>query len=744
MPVPPRALVYGDVDLNLIDGSAIWAQGMVQSLARAGCAVTLVLKAPVRTGRLVDPLRALPGVTVRSPHAEGKVEGDRGMPAKQAAAVLAEIDAEDPFDLVVVRGRRLAGKLAAGPPAGRLWTYLTDVPQSAGEFDRAAKGELRRIADASRLLLCQTEELRSFLESAVPATAGKSVLFPPVVVLPDGLTPRAARPPRGRTLRLVYTGKFAPRWNTYEMTGLPRLLALRGVDAELHMVGDKIHDDPKDPGFSTRMRTALETAQGVVWHGGHPRAEAMRITSECDVGLSWRHPEMDASLELSTKVLECGALGVPVLLNRTPMHERLFGADYPLFVASETDVVDALALIGKNPDVYVTAAERCRAAARDYTLDAAAERLRGYLEQAFPEPSQAVLAAARRAADGAGAAAPAGAAGERRLRVGIAGHDLKFFTRLLDYLRSRPDMEVRVDHWAALKVHDPDRSRELVEWADVVVCEWCGPNALWYARHKRPGQRLLVRLHRFELYARWPRHLDIDAVDQVICVSPHYARLTRETTGWPAHKITVVPNWVDDAQLDRPKLAGAEHHLGMIGIAPSRKRLDLALDALEELRRDDPRFTLFVKSKLPWEYWWIWQRDEERAHYERVFRRIRRSPLLSGGVVFDSYGRDVAAWLRRIGFVLSTSDDESFHLAPAEGMASGAVPVLLGWPGADTIYDTRWIHADASAMAASIAATVRDGRWEADRRLAREQVTRAYGLAEVCRQWTELLAGARP
>ncbi|WP_243725746.1 glycosyltransferase [Actinomadura rubrisoli] len=736
---------------------------MVQALARAGCAVTLVLKAPVRTGRLVDPLRALPEVTVRSPHAEGLIDHEGGMPPKLAAAILARVDAENPFDLIVVRGRRLAGKLSAGPMAGRLWTYLTDVPQSAAEFDGASKGELRRIADASRVLLCQTEELRGFLESAVPATAGKSVLFPPVVVLPDGMKTRQEGTPDGRALKLVYTGKFAPRWNTYEMTSLPRLLAMRGVDAELHMVGDKIHDDPKDPAFATRMRTALEGGQGVVWHGGHPRAEAMRLTAACDVGLSWRDREMDASLELSTKVLECGTLGVPVVLNRTPMHERLFGTDYPLFAATEADVLDALTLIGKNPDVFALAVERCRAAAAGFTLDAAAGRLRACLAQTFPEPSATVLAAAAEhertaarvrasgegglaALDGAlsGAAADVAASpdGPRRLRVGVAGHDLKFFSRLLDYLRSRPDMDVRVDHWAALKVHDEERSQELADWADVIVCEWCGPNAIWFAQRKRPGQRLVVRLHRFELYARWPKHLDIDAVDEVVCVSPHYADLTREITGWPAAKVTTVPNWVDDHQLDRPKLAGAEHHLGMIGIAPSRKRLDLALDVLEELRRDDPRFTLFIKTKLPWEYWWIWQKEEERAHYEQVFRRIRRSPLLSGGVVFDSYGRDVASWLRRIGFVLSTSDDESFHLAPAEGMASGAVPVLLGWPGADTIYDDRWIHAGTSAMADAISTTVSLGRWEHDRLLAADQVRAAYGLDEVCRQWTDLLAAS--
>jgi glycosyltransferase involved in cell wall biosynthesis len=723
--VRPRALVYGDVDLNLIDGSAIWAQGMVQALVHAGCAVTLVLKAPVRTGRLVDPLEALDDVTVRRPHEEGLVEPEMSMSPKAAVKVLTEIDAAEPYDLVVVRGKRLAGKLAESPLKGRLWTYLTDVPQSAAELDDGARGELIRIAKASRFLLCQTEELRCFLESAVPATAGSCVLFPPVVALPDGLSARQGGRPEGRALRLVYTGKFAPRWNTYEMTGLPRLLAVRGVDAELHMIGDKIHDDPKDPRFSRRMRTALESAQGVIWHGGHPRAEAMRLSAGCDIGLSWRDPDLDASLELSTKVLEMGALGVPVVLNRTPMHERLLGMDYPLFAATETDVVEALAVAAAEPETYALAGERCRAAAADYTLEAAAGRLEEYLARAFPEPSEAIM----RSDSGS----------RRPLRVGVAGHDLKFFSRLLDYLTSRPDMEVRVDHWAALKVHDADRSQELADWADVIICEWCGPNALWYAEHKRPDQRLVVRLHRFELYSGWPQRLDIDKVDTVICVSPYYADLTRKLTGWPADKVVVVPNWVDDTQFDRPKLAGAEHHLGMIGIAPSRKRLDLGLDVLEELRRDDPRFMLFIKSKLPWDYWWIWQREAEREHYEKLFHRMRRSPLLAGAVIFDSYGRDVAGWLRRIGFVLSTSDDESFHLAPAEGMAAGAIPALLPWPGADTIYDRRWIHADAPTMAASIAATVREGRWEGERCLAQTQVREAYALDEVCRQWTDLL-----
>ncbi len=723
----PRALVYGDIDLNLIDGSAIWLQSVTQALARAGCAVTLVLKAPVRTSRLIAPLLAEPGVTVRRPFEEHLVEGPGSLRPAAATELLARLDAERRHDLVVLRGRALTTAAARSEAfCGRLWPYLTDVPQSVPGLTPETASELEMIATASRYLLCQTEELRCFLEGSVPAACGKCVLLPPMLAdIPRARGAEAA----GTPLRLVYTGKFAPRWNTLEMTELPALLTARGVASELHMAGDKIHDDAT--GYQQRMRDALE-GEGVTWHGGHSREEAMRLTASCDIGLSWRHPDLDASLELSTKVLEFGALGLPVILNRTPMHEALLGADYPLFAVSLADVVEAAAATAADPGLYRLAADRTGRAAEQFTLDRAAERLRGYLRgglggrTALPraEGSGGIRVSSPRAST---------------LRVVVAGHDLKFFTPLLSCLRLQPDLEVRLDQWAALGDHDPAASRELAAWADVVICEWCGPNAVWYSRHKRRGSRLLVRLHRFELRSPYPSQLKISAVSQVICVSKHYARLCRECTGWPETKVATVPNALDVAQLDRPKLDGARFHLGIIGIVPSRKRLDLALDVLEELRREDDRYLLFVKSGMPWEHWWVWQNPAEREHYASALRRVQRSPLLRGAVVFDDAGPDVATWLRRVGFVLSTSDDESFHVAPAEGMVSRAVPVLRHWPGAETIYDMRWIHRGPTEMAAAIMALGDEHAWRAAGDDAHAQAADAFNLGRVCQAWHGLL-----
>lgn len=721
----PRALVYGDVDLNLLDGSAIWVQGVTQALAAADCDVTVVLKAPVRTDRLTAPLQEMDQVTVRSPHAEALLPDltEASLTTAQAVAVLSAVDKADRFDLIVLRGRTLVAAAAKdGSFDGRLWTYLTDVPQAVPALTGEHAEELAKIAESSRYLLCQTEDLRCFLEGSIPAACGKSVLFPPV--LPAGSVARDPSRPvaSGAPLKLVYTGKFAPRWNTLEMTELPARLQDRGVPAEIHMVGDKVHDDPKDSTYKRRMRAALgeigaPAVPGVIWHGGQPRAEAMRLAAEGDIGLSWRHPDLDASLELSTKVLEFGQLGLPVILNRTPMHEQLLGADYPLFAASLDDCADVAAAAAASPELFKLAADRTSAAADEYALEKAAGRLRDYLSRAVASDTTPVA---------------------RPLRVVIAGHDLKFFKPLIAYFKLQPGIEVRIDQWASLGEHDEAVSREMAEWADVVICEWCGPNAIWYSRHKRKGSRLLVHLHRFELYSHYPGQVKISNVDQVICVSDHYSRLTREHTGWPAAKVVTVANPLDVSQLYRSKLDGAQFHLGMISVDSSRKRLDLGLDVLEELRRDDDRYMLYVKSRMPWQHWWVWQNPAERDHYTEALRRVQRSPLLRGAVVFDDAGPDVPAFLRRIGFVLSTSDDESFHVSPAEGMSSGAVPVIRHWEGAETIYDPHWIRETTTEMAEFIRSLSDVDDWRAEGQRAYQQI-QSYRLETVCETWHKLL-----
>lgn len=706
-----HVVLYGDSNCNLVDGSTIWLQSTAQVLAGLGMErLELVLKAPRERDVITGPLADDERITL--------VEPDEFLTSAGGAQAVA---GRRP-DVVLVRGSRVSLAMTEIPELrGRLWTYLTDIPQHPLVATPEKIAELEEIAAASQVLLCQTEALRSLLETLVPTACGRTAVFPPML-------PLDAMPRRQRSLgngssapvRLAYAGKFAPRWRTLEMTQLPRQFAGIGLDVEVEFIGDKIHAGAAGAAYRSRMRSALEDGPGVDWIGALPREETFERLVDADFGLAWRDPELDVSLELSTKLLEYGALRLPALLNRTDEHEALFGSDYPLFVASPDDIIAAVRSCIDDPSLHDLAVERLAAVAEEHSFAAAGRRLAAVLERIHP--------------------APAAPSTGRPTRLVVASHDLRFFEPIRDHLAALPSVDLRHDHWEHLWSHDVAASRRAVEAADVVFCEWAGPNAVWYARHVRPGQRLVVRLHRFELYKDWPGQLDIEAVDTVVCVNDRYRRLALERFGWPAEKVVVVPNFVDHLALDRPKVPDARFHLGMVGVSSRRKRFDLALDVLAGLRTEDERFTLTVKSALPPDEAWVWSQPAERRHWARVVARLEQDPLLRDAVHLDPYGPEVGHWLRRIGWVLSTSDDESFHLATAEGMASGAVPVLRDWEGAADIYHERWIHGSVREMVDAIWTGTHSGVW-ADRAAEAQAASVPWDLPAVARRFEELLLG---
>jgi hypothetical protein len=73
-------------------------------------------------------------------------------------------------------------------------------------------------------------------------------------------------------------------------------------------------------------------------------------------------------------------------------------------------------------------------------------------------------------------------------------------------------------------------------------------------------------------------------------------------------------------------------------------------------------------------------------------------------------------------------------------MASRAVPVIRHWPGAETIYDKRWIRETPAGMAASIAALSSAEAWEAARQAAHEHV-QGFDLGNVAGAWLRLIRG---
>ncbi|HSD24095.1 MAG TPA: glycosyltransferase family 4 protein [Solirubrobacterales bacterium] len=358
--------LYAEVNMNLIDGSSVWVQSVAQTLTSIpGVEITLLLRASVERDVLTAPLRANDRIELVPPD---RVGHEAPMAAGAALDALERLDEERAFDHVLLRGAAICAEASRRRPfPGRMWCYyLTPHDFAPGrEID-----QLRLIAPASERVLCQTEAIRDLARVAVPDNADKLTLLPPMI------PPVAERKHEGSgkaALKLVYAGKFAPEYYFLELIETFERLRRDEPDAELHLVGDKIHNPPEDPGFRSAAEAALAETENLIWHGGVTRNQVNRLLRRADVALSVRHPMMDK--ELATKVLEYGAAGCAVILNRTALYEELLGADYPLFATDPGEILATLKQIAKNSDLCGEAADRCAEAARQYTYEHVAERL---------------------------------------------------------------------------------------------------------------------------------------------------------------------------------------------------------------------------------------------------------------------------------------------------------------------------------------------------------------------------------
>ena len=270
------------------------------------------------------------------------------------------------------------------------------------------------------------------------------------------------------------------------------------------------------------------------------------------------------------------------------------------------------------------------------------------------------------------------------------GHDLRFVGPIIEYYRQ--NHEVLIDEWKATNKHDEKVSYQLLEKADVIFCEWCVGNAVWYSRNKKSHQRMFIRLHKFELFTEYPKNVTWENVEGIIFIA-HKMQETGLSKFDMRTKSHLVYNCIHTKKFDLPKKPGYEFNLGMLGYLPQTKRIDLAIEVLLKLKAQDKRYKLFVKGKHPTELGWLWEKEEERKYYEAVFERLKTEKI-TDSVIFDGYGQDVPQWFQGIGFVLSISDVEGSHQAVAEGMSSGTIPMISGGYyhdyGASLLYPQRY------------------------------------------------------
>jgi len=277
----------------------------------------------------------------------------------------------------------------------------------------------------------------------------------------------------------------------------------------------------------------------------------------------------------------------------------------------------------------------------------------------------------------------------KKLKILFEGHDLKFLTHVIDYFSAKKNFSVEVFTYSGHVIKDTSLIYKSLPGFDIIFCEWGLGNLKWFSANKLPGQKLIARVHLQEFSTTYLNETAWENVDRVIFVGPYMMEKFIRLYPGLQSKCTVISNLIDTRSFNLKKEPDAMYHLGLLGILPKRKSPHLGLEILKELRKTDNRFKLFIKGRRPEEVDWLWRKPEEQEYYTRLNESIKTMGL-EDAVVMDPQGTDVQQWFQKIGFILSTSEFESFHMAIAEGMASAAVPIIRNWEGAGALYPEKY------------------------------------------------------
>ena len=719
----PAVMLYADVNMNIIDGSSVWLSSIVEAFSGTGFEVHVLLKKNIERDLLVGHLSGMDGVRLLEPHMFGLP--DEELSTMKAVDIIEVLDGiHGGYRCIVLRGMDLCTKAGAKKSLWRrIWAYLTDYYQ-VDEIDGLIVSEenqilLNDLKHVFEYFLIQTEELGKNLER-IGVEPSMLRLLPPVI--PDRMvntkTPKSSKDGM-KPLKIGYCGKMAPLWGVRELIQKAEDSTRLGKPIEVHIIGDKIHRSCEmHPDFNQEMKRLLRESPVVTWHGAMERDRSVEMLATMDLGWCYRSPLLENhTLELSTKLLEHLAIGLPFIVTKNRVNEELLGADYPYFVDDENGIEDMIEQIIEHDVQHFDSVGKLSV----HLISSVTNDILTPLLMSGFNPEQ------------------------RGHRVVVAGNDLKFLSQFESHLK-RMGCIVRRDEWGWGEPQFIQRSKALLQWAEFVWCEWSLANAVWYSNNLRENQKMVVRLHLQEIGERaskFSREIDIDRVDRVIVVAEHVRQEAIKLFEWDDDKTVFIPNFIESERLRHDRRGQANKKIGIIGIVPQRKRLDIALDLLEKLREEDDEWELIIKGRVPKDYPWMFgpSRRKEMEFYDEQYRRMENNERLRGAVKFEGYTLTISEFYTKIGYVLSPSDFESFHYSIADGVSSGSFPVIWPWEGADDLYPEEWVVQDTKdavkKMVAYAEETVDERNLQASIRA--EIIRDRYDFEKVFPQLTEAL-----
>ena len=658
----PVILLYGEISLNIVDGSSIWLSSMYNTCISSANVILLSkqnIKSDIITSNFISDHKSL----ILEPV---DLEVDDNLSPENASKILNYLDEIVPnIQLLVTRGISITSHIARSNCFKyRLIPYLTNfyTPTINGpEFNQNAHKELQIISHSVRTWLWQTSAMQEWLESQSEIDLSNSKLFEPIV---DSIPQNLPSGGLSNNITIGYAGKIQPEWGILDLLQSVNHLNHKGHKIKVIIISSKISSNSNftsDPDFITKIKTMLQSNH-VTYLENLNRQEALEKLSSVDIVWCYRPDYFEENtLELSTKLLEGLSINKPVICYPNNINKNLLGEDYPYYLKH----VNELEGIVKNfNDSGISTSVRQK-------LDNYKFENRKYFFNDFINQSNNKL-------------------------ITFAGHDFKFINSFYSFLKSK-GYQVFKDTWEWGKAQNMERSKYCCSNSEIIFCEWGLANAVWYSHNISSDMSLYVRIHAQEIREKaqkFGNEINYDNITNLIYVSDEIRTKSLSLFNINYEKTKLIPNYVltDDFKIPEA-IPSKKLNFGMVGIIPQLKRLDRAIDLMELVLERYPDAKLYIKGKLPEQLEWMHApgRKQELEFYYKQYSRIKNNSKLRNAIIFDGYDQDMPEWYQKINIILSPSDHESFHYALADGIASGCYPIIWERPHAAQLFSKQYI-----------------------------------------------------
>ncbi|WP_350300198.1 hypothetical protein [Peribacillus frigoritolerans] len=376
-----KVLLFGFIDMNSMDGSAVFLSSLASTIALdSNIEVDLLLASPVKRDILIQPLEKFDNITILNPFVDPFFSATDDEWVKKgvidfdiAEMLISHYWNQKEYDWLFVRSIETVEKIAKHKHIiENTLVYATGLTHIGQDVNEEKFESIKNIYEQCAYFLCQTEEMCEFVIEILNLNKEKNKVSLLTPMIPNV---ESAEVQTRLKNKLVYTGKFDPDWKTIPIITAFKELKRVIPNLSLDVAGDKFKWVKDDSQFKEEAAYLLKNTDGLTWYGALTRENAQQLIVNSDIGITWRSEEMDSSLELSTKLLEYGILRKAVIMNPTKMHIKLFGEDYPLYAVTEKDFRDTVKLALCNKDIYEFAAKRMYQVSRQFLFSEAIKKL---------------------------------------------------------------------------------------------------------------------------------------------------------------------------------------------------------------------------------------------------------------------------------------------------------------------------------------------------------------------------------